>query len=198
MSQYVRYNRSTRPRGLGALGAEEDPCATAESLIQALPAKWKAIKTKIESWSPTDQTKTASMQALAKDMDTWRVNYLDLAKTYAPTLASKLLGGSWFWASECEAIVIQLRTFEKQLITMDKQYTVISGLPGVPGADKPSGGVKPSGPWERTKDLAWDLLKIGTIGLGVWYGGKLLYQYLDEKTRYPAARLPRYAGGKRR
>jgi hypothetical protein len=193
MSQYIKRHRSV---GLGSFGGDdEDACATAESIIQALPAKWKALKTKIEAWSSTDQSKIAKMQTLGKDMDTWRVNYLDLAKTYGPTFASWLLGGSWFWETQCEALVIQLRIFETQLIAMNSQFTTISGLSGVPGTDAPSPTV--SGAWARAKDLAWDLLKIGTIGLGVWYGSKLLYQYLDEKTRYPARRLPRYAGGRR-
>jgi hypothetical protein len=139
------------------------------------------------------------MTVLAKDMDTWRVNFQDMAKATSSGILQYLtFGRSWFWESECRAIETQMRTLEKQMVAMNKQYSTISGKAGVPGADKPASSVKKTGPRSWATDLAWDLLKIGTVGLGVWYGGKLLYSYLDEKTRIPPKRLPRYAGGRRR
>jgi hypothetical protein len=194
---------------LGAFGvAGSGDCATVESLIMALVTKWKALKTKLQTWWPTPQdrwgketdaekAKIAKMQDVGKDMDTWRINYLTYAETMKPSLASKLwiggaLGLSFLTPSQCTAALVQLRNYEKQLIALNGRYETISGLQGVPGLDKPSVDVK--GDVEQIQDTAWGFLKIGAVGLGIW----LLYQYIEKQTRYPESRLPRYAGGRRR
>lgn len=89
----------------------------------------------------------------------------------------------------------QILLFQKELQGYCARFSKITGK-SVTGCaplpdPKPRPDVKPE---DRFLDFLWGTVKVGGVVLGGW----LLYQYLEKQTRYPANKLPRYAGGKRR
>jgi len=90
--------------------------------------------------------------------------------------------------SATKALVVEVGLVQGRMVAMDQERMKAHGVgPIIPNLIKKYDADKP-----------WPWWKWAVVGIGVWWGGKLAYQYLDEKTRIPMNRLPRYAGGRRK
>lgn len=226
MSQYVSYDYM--PPGLGVLGADEVDVSqfTEEEALKKAGLRLSHVVSQIQAleameipWPLPKGIEYSQVSVLAAQTASLRKRVSTYAQTIAnalPTTGKKLLltvgtAGLYplgvgikrvFGVGISPTGMMGTEVFQKVLAFEDEadkirkkvESLLNTSIPGARKLPPPKKGREE----KSLTDLAWDLLWIGTIGLGVWYGGKLLYQYLDEKTRYPAKRLPRYAGGKRR
>lgn len=150
----------------------------------------------------SDQMKTisTSLSGLETRFKSFLKPYLPDDRWWLPTAWFKSLGYSLSLAitgGTAKGVYLQLKAFEKELSDIGDQWAKVTGQPK-PESTKIK-EIEPEKGWlGKLTDLTTTLALYGILGITVWYGGKLAYQYLDQKTRIPQNRLPRYAGGRRK
>lgn len=114
-------------------------------------------------------------------------NPFEWLRSFGTSVTLAVVGG------HAQSVHVQLKTFERELSLIGSEWASITGI-AKPVSTEETDVTTESG----ITSTAWELLKIGAIGLAIWYGGKYLYGYMEEHSRYPQDQLPRYAGGSRR
>jgi hypothetical protein len=206
MSRYVSYNHNLS--GLGGVLISDyagmiGPLA--QKIAQGITDLWYGKQ--IPDWVFKDTAASTKMKSIATSLSGLEQRFKDYLKPYLPQ-PQWWLPTEWFSSfgksltlaisgGTAKSVYTQLKEFDKELSDIGDEWANVTKLP------KPRStyvaDVSPEKGWpDKLIDLATTLGTYALLGVGVWYGGKLLYQYIDEKTRYPEKRLPRYAGGKRR
>jgi len=154
-----------------------------------------------------DKTKSEQMRSIATSLSSLETRFKEYLKPYLPQ-HQWWLPSEWFSSlgksiglamsgGTAKAVYTQLKEFEKELSDIGTEWSNITKLAKPRSTDVVD--INPEkGMLGKLLDFAWDLVPVVAVGLGVWYGIPLLFNYLDQKTRIPENRLPRYAGGKRR
>jgi len=96
--------------------------------------------------------------------------------------------------SQRTQIYWDMKRFQVEMANYGSRLTALTGTKlvwAIPSKDP----AKEPGPGDKIIFFGWSLLKIGAVGLGLWYGSKWLYAHTA--STYPKNRLPKYAGGKR-
>jgi len=174
--------------------------ATIKSATQQMFDGYQQLRKDIWSITPT-KVQESLLKALAVDLDNWRDRLLTFLEPWSTKWYDKLwligwVQKSWMLKTDQKAVFTGLIRFQKELDGFGKRFETITGQ-SQPSSTVPAPrpGATP-GPLDALLDFGWDVLKLGAVGMVVWYGGKYLYNAIDPT--YPKDRLPRYAGGRRR
>lgn len=197
MSQYIN--------SLGAdviVPKDIDLTASIKTTTQQLFDGYQQLRKDIWSVTPTKDQEVL-LKALAVDLDNWRDRLLTFLEPWSTSWYDKLWLIGWVTSkvmleSDQKVVYIGLKRFQTELSSMGDRYKTITGK-AKPTSTEPAPEPGPTpGPIDDITDFLWSTVKIGAVGLGLWYGIPYLFKYLDEQSKYPADRLPRYAGGRRR
>jgi hypothetical protein len=177
----------------------------------------KALLAKLRTVTPTTAQQKAKLQTIANDADGLRkrmnIYFQSLPKQ---NVLFKMTAGEWAMAlTALPPLVIikqiwgedpinknghlmlrQQILFQAELQKLVNRYYAETGVEvgGCKMFPPPKPRPKEPKVEERFLDFLWGTVKVGAVVLGGW----LLYKHLEKQTRYPADRLPRYAGGRRK
>jgi hypothetical protein len=201
MSQYINYT------GMGGVLISDyagliGPLA--QKVAQGINDLWYGKR--IPDSVFKDPVASAKMKVIATSLTGLESRFKNYLKPYLPS--DSWMPTAWLssWGKSitlaisggtAKSVYTQLKEFEKELSDIGSEWSAVTKL------DKPSStnvqDIDPEkGTPEKLVDFATTLGAYALIGIGAWYGGKVLYNYLEKKTRYPEDRLPRYAGGRRK
>jgi esterase/lipase len=149
-------------------------------------------------------SKQKELSALWKKLKSWYDRLYALLKPYAPAsdsiwskLAAVLSGKSIKTTRDAQYLYNVLSLYENELDLYGKEFHSITKVK-LRHTEKSKELKSERSMLDKLIDLMWEPVKIGGVALLIWYGGRYLYNYLEKQSRYPAHKLPRYAGGRRK
>lgn len=213
MGQYIRgYGDDTS--STVSIPSDVDVVAAINSMYTQLTNAYQEMRTLIANETVVSgSAKETELLALSSELNDWKkrlveffsqrgasvpsvIDYASYILIPAPFNIAKYMSDNITSTSQKSSIYFDMKRFQVEMEGYGNRFEMATGK--TTNWTDPSKDPGKVGFLDPLIDFSWSMLKIGAVGLAIWYGGKYLYNYLDKATLYPKDQLPRYAGGSRK